>query len=401
MSLKRNTSTFLLSFLLGVSGCGDKVTVNEVERGAEGESCRSRNDCQDGLMCLDMICRRGTPSPGPSDPSMDAGTIKTRSELGESCQTRADCLAPLACIENTCLMGFAPDAGVDTAPSHGKRGESCQASNDCDQGLSCIGSRCLESDFDLDFIPKQCYRVQCAASEDCCTNFKPVGFTQAQCDTMKSNCESAGVYPPPSVMPPAVTFNDCATWIQSCRCSMDCLEEQCLIIPGQFCLVDGQCTGGLGSCVNNRCVACKINNDCASTLLPYCTSNMCVQCKLDEHCTTTGSRCVAGTCQPGCTANEHCGLLQVCEAGECIDSGCTSDRQCYFLTGDDRSRCVNKKCQTPCAADAECTDKFHICSEGVCKFAGCDNDEECRAVLMLQSQPAMSLDRAVCRLPAP
>ncbi|HMI90898.1 MAG TPA: hypothetical protein VK509_06015, partial [Polyangiales bacterium] len=256
--------------------------------------------------------------------------------------------------------------------------------------------------FDLSFVPKQCYRVQCTAGVDCCKDFKPLaGYTPAQCDTMKSNCEGAGVYPPPSLMPPAVTPNDCFYWVNYCRCSLDCVEEQCVMVPGTYCLVDGQCTTGPASCVKNRCVECTTNDDCLTVLAPFCTSNECVQCKVDADCSTPGSRCVTGTCQSGCTANEHCGLLETCMAGKCVDAGCASDRQCYFLTGDDRSRCVAKKCQTPCQADAECVDPFHICANGVCAFAGCENDEECRAVLDLENQPAMSLDRAVCRPPAP
>lgn len=385
---------------LACLGCGDKVTVNETQRGVEGESCRARNDCQDGLMCLDMVCSRPAASPAPGQQGPDAGVIKTRSELGESCQTRADCLPPLVCIENTCLTGLPPDAAVEATPPHGKRGESCEASNDCDQGLACIGGRCLESDFDLDFIPKQCYRVQCAESADCCADFKPLGgYTLQQCDMMKQNCEDSATYPP--AMPPGITPNDCFYWVNYCRCAFDCVEEQCLTVAGEYCLVDGQCTTGPAMCVGNHCVACTRDTDCLSTLQPYCSNNSCVQCKADGDCTTPGSRCVSGLCQSGCTANENCGLMQACQAGECIDVGCSSDRQCYFLTGDDRSRCVSTKCQTPCAADAECSDPFHICANGVCEFAGCDNDEECRAVLGLAMQPAMSLDRAVCRAPKP
>lgn len=397
MSLIRRSAYFLLWF--GVLGCGDKVTVNETVRGAEGESCRSRNDCQEGLMCLAMICTRAAPMPAPGDPGSDGATLKTRSELGESCQTRADCLPPLACIENTCLMGFAPDAGVESAPVHGRRGETCQASNDCDQGLSCIGGRCLESDFALDFTPKECFRVQCATSDDCCKDFRPTTYTQAMCDMMKANCEGSATYPPP--MPPAVTFNDCTTWSTYCRCMLDCVEEQCVTVPGQHCLVDGECLTAPSSCVNNRCVQCSADTDCLSTLQPFCVGNACVQCKKDADCTAAGSRCVTGVCQPGCTADEHCGLMEECMAGECVDVGCKTDRQCYFLTGDDRSKCVETKCQTPCETDAECTDPFHICANNVCAFAGCETDEECRAVLKLANQPTMSPDRAVCRAPEP
>jgi hypothetical protein len=402
MSLNRGTAIALLC--AAWVGCGDKVTVNETQRGLSGESCRSRNDCEEGLMCIDMVCTMGAPSSGSGGaPARDAGTpIRTRSELGESCQTSADCVAPLVCIENTCLTGFAGDASVEAAPPHGKRGESCEASNDCEQGLACIGSRCLESDFDLDYVPKQCYRVQCATSADCCADFRPLGgYTQDQCDTMRTNCEDAATYPPPAVMPPAITSNDCDYWVSYCRCQYECVEEQCLMPLGQYCLVDGQCYTGPGSCVDNRCVECTTNTDCLSTLYPFCSHNACVQCMDDGDCTTAGSRCVSGTCQSGCTANEQCGLLQTCQAGECVDTGCTSDRQCYFLTGDDRSRCVETKCQTPCENDAECLDPFAICADGVCAFAGCDNDEECRAVLGLANQSPLSLDRAVCRAPEP
>lgn len=204
---------------VGVSlcaGCGDKVTVNGVERGLAGESCRSRNDCESGLLCIDMVCTTSAPGAGGGS---DAGAVTTRSELGESCQTRADCVSPLVCIDNTCLTGFGSDAAIEETPS-GKRGESCQASNDCEPGLACIGSRCLESDFALEYIPKQCYRVQCAESADCCESFQPLGgFTQQECDAMRDNCETAGVYPPPSTMPPAITYNDCSSWVSYCRCA--------------------------------------------------------------------------------------------------------------------------------------------------------------------------------------
>jgi hypothetical protein len=383
--------------------CGDKVTVNQVEQGGESESCRSRNDCQEGLLCIDMVCTRGSGGGSSGSAASDAGTTVvsiTRSDLGESCLTRADCVPPLVCIDNTCLKGFATDAAVETAPPSGKRGESCQASNDCDQGLACIGSRCLESDFDLEYIPKQCYRVQCAGDTDCCKDWKPGGgYTQTQCDTMRDNCINAGVYPPPSVIPPAVTTNDCLYWVSYCRCSFECVEEQCTTVPGQYCLVDGQCTTGPAMCVSNRCVACSSDTDCLSTLYPYCVGNECVACKTDDDCTTVGARCVSGTCQAGCTANENCGLLEACTDGECVDVGCNSDRQCYFLTGDDRSRCVETRCETPCESDAECVDPFHICADGVCEFAGCENDEECRAVLGLANVSSTSLDRAVCREP--
>ena len=404
MSLVRVGAAGVLLLCLAAPGCGDKVTVNETEKGGSGESCRSRNDCEDGLMCLDMICTRGggggSGSGGGEDAAVkgDAGVIKTRSELGESCQKRADCAPPLACIENTCLEGFAPDAAVESAPPRGKRGESCEATNDCERGLSCINSTCSESEFDLEFVPKECFRVQCAETEDCCENFQPTaGYTPEQCAMMKENCETAGIFPPPL----GITANDCTTYTNYCFCRTQCQEELCVAVPGLVCLVDGQCLTGAGRCVDNRCAACAADTDCASPSLPFCASGTCVQCQADDDCASSGYRCVSGACRPGCTRNEQCGLLQECQGGECVDAGCSSDRQCYFVTRDDRSRCVDGRCELPCESDAECMDTFFICVDGACRFAGCNDDEECRAVLGLANVSTTSPDRAVCREPEP
>lgn len=388
-----------------VLACGDRVTVNAVDKGAQSESCRSRNDCADGLRCIDMVCTAGAPIADDNTPTgaMDASVpLKTRSELGESCQKRADCAPPLACLGNTCLDEPRMDAGTKLVTStRGRRGESCEATNDCELGLSCIGSRCLESDFALDFVPKQCFRVQCATSDDCCDDFKPTSYTEEQCDTMRDNCVNAdgGVYPPPGP-PIGVSSNDCTSWTNFCNCRLECQEEQCVNRTGALCLVDGQCLSGPRKCEDSRCVVCSSDSDCTSSVLPYCQNNQCTQCKADDDCPGSATRCVAGSCQAGCSQNEHCGQLEACQDGECVHVGCASDRQCYFLTGDDRSKCVEGGCQTPCENDAECVGDFQICDQSVCVFAGCETDEECRAALKIQNLSSTSLDRAVCREPA-
>ena len=58
-------------------------TSSEADRGARGESCRARPDCQTGLACIASACRL------PNE--------------GKTCGARSDCGAPLACIDRTCV----------------------------------------------------------------------------------------------------------------------------------------------------------------------------------------------------------------------------------------------------------------------------------------------------------
>ena len=253
-------------------------------------------------MCIDNVCARGAAAPaaGQGGAGGDStGAIKTRSELGESCQTRADCLAPLVCIENTCLTGFAPDASVETTLSRGKRGETCEAANDCEQGLACIGSRCLESDFDLMFVPKQCYRVQCAtgmptAARTGSPRRLHAGAVRHDEEQLRgSGCVSAA-----ERHPSGGNLQRLLSWVKYCRCSFDCVEEQCAPVQGQYCLVDGQCTTGPGNCVNNRCVACTEDLDCATSIFRFCSRTLACSARATATVPRPGSRCVTGTCQP-------------------------------------------------------------------------------------------------------
>lgn len=348
-----------------------------------------------------MICQSGK----QSQTGEDGGTTETlanRGNAGESCQRRADCAAGLACIEQTCVVaGVTDDAGTPmSVVTKGKRGESCRATNDCESGLSCISEICRESDLSLSYSAKECVVVQCQDAADCCADFEPgSGYTVAQCEMMKANCEMSGQQGAPDG---GITFDDCTYYASFCRCRQTCQEELCVPEAGQYCLVDRQCGSGTGQCIDNRCVACSKDSDCSAlgSLRPYCSEGACVGCKTDAHCsgtTTAGDRCVAGNCQSGCTKNEQCGLLEACEGGECVDVGCVSDRQCYFLTNDDKAACVDGECKVPCERDSECAGAFQVCENKECKFVGCETDEECRAALRLQGRPFGSLDRAECR----
>lgn len=377
-------------------GCGDRVTVNDVKKGGALESCRSRNDCADGLMCIDTVCQKSDSSAVVIDGGASAVVTTLRGNAGESCQRRADCIAGLACVQQVCVEMDA-DAGQSEPVIRGKRGESCTASNDCENGLACIDAHCREHSSLLPFSPKECSVVQCADTAGCCANFKPTNnLSEADCTKMKENCLTSGQLGGPDG---GVTADDCRLYTLSCRCATSCEDEQCVADQGQHCLVDRQCFSGANKCVNERCAQCVSDADCTvnpGSLRPYCSDNSCIECKAEDDC-SIGQSCVAGSCLSGCVRDEQCGLLEACKAGECVHTGCISDRECFFLTGDDRATCTDTACLVPCEFDSECLGAFQVCADRQCKFVGCESDTECRAALQLQHRPLNALDRAVCR----
>lgn len=367
MAVLTQTTRFVWAFLL-LAACGDSVTVNGVVKGALGESCRARNDCDEGLFCRDLVCTNASPAQGG-----DGGVVgSSRGDRGETCQRRDDCQASLACIGNVCTD--APlDAGNLDFSSTGKRGEDCEATRDCAAGLVCVNARCRESDFGLDYTPKLCDIVECAANADCCKAFEAnPNYSVAQCSTYKAACEAgalAGVVP-----------SECSSYSQRCVCPSRCDQDLCIPQVGTTCLIASECTnaGFQGGCVNGRCAECKTNDQCLGA----------------------GQTCVAGSCQlAGCTLNEHCGMFEACQNGKCVDVGCGSDRECFFDTGNPRAKCQSKKCTSPCESDAECGGSFTICHQGNCQFVGCNSDEECRIEQNLTMQSSTSPKKAVCREP--
>lgn len=389
MAVQTQTTWFVWALLL-LAACGDSVTVNGVAKGALGESCRARNDCDEGLFCRDLVCTNSSPTQGA-----DGGVVlSTRGDRGETCQRRDDCQASLACIGNVCTD--APlDAGTDFSSS-GKRGEDCEATRDCAAGLVCVNSRCRESNFGLDYTPKVCDVVECAANADCCKSFEANrSYTVAQCNTMKATCEAGAAL--------GVAPTECSTYRYYCVCPSRCDQESCKAQVGTSCLISSECDTYYfpGGCVNGRCAACTSDSQCLQAYQPYCVANQCVACKANEHCPGAGQACVMGVCQSAgaCTLNEHCGTFEACQSGKCVDVGCGTDRECFFETGNERAKCQNKKCTSPCESDAECGESFHICHEGNCQFVGCNTDEECRIERELTMQSSSSVKRAVCREP--
>jgi hypothetical protein len=340
--------------LVGLACTKSETTTSPRALGEAGESCASRNDCVQGLACIDNRCvKPGTPG-HDKDGGMTMAVVDTRGLPGESCTRRADCRTGNACIDNVCVSEAALPAGM-VPSSRGDRGESCQARNDCKDGLACITQKCVKSDFMFTAQTKQCFRVQCEADKDCCANFT----APVNCPTLESNCR-------------ANMGTDCALFNSQCKCSQSCQANMC-----------------------THASACKTDTDCGSTVL-HCLNGMCVQCKASTDCTSADQQCVAGVCRAGCVNDEQCPLFSACQSGQCIDVGCKSARECYFATKNPLSECKSSKCITPCDHDAECGD-LELCDQGHCLSVGCESDAECRALLGLQNVPGG--ERAVCREP--
>jgi len=227
-------------------------------------------------------------------------------------------------------------------------GESCRARNDCASGLACIRDTCVPDNSALRVTGKSCFRVECGEATDCCGTFVP----DPSCADYQAACEA--------------NPDDCLAFRQLCECHRECTEARCVDTSPE-CLIDSHCPWFDRSlCVDERCVECRVNTDCADTT----------------------DACVDGACTAACTADAQCPLLNTCVEGACIPTGCTSDRECAFVLGTANATCRDSKCEVSCSSNTDCDlDRFEACDDGRCVFVGCSTDAECRAYLDLANEP--------------
>jgi hypothetical protein len=333
-----------------LAGCEEDASA---EKGGAGESCVRRDDCSGSLLCIDNRCVEPAGSMAVGDGGA-AMQIETRGQAGESCTRRADCQTMLACVNQVCVA----ESTLTTAPMQvrGERGETCQARNDCLEGLACIGGRCRESEINVTVQTKECFRIECTSTDDCCDNFTP----SSSCASYKTLCDGGDTA-------------YCAIYDSNCTCQLACEDDLCVF--------------------ENTCMA---DTDCGSLM---CAGGKCVQCTMKSDCGNPDAECVGGLCTTGCKKNEDCALFEACQMGECVEVGCTSDRECLFATGDPLAKCVDKECVIPCMTDTECTMPFHACENSKCTFVGCESNEECRVLLGLENGLFGDEAMAVCREP--
>jgi len=344
--------------------------------------------------------------------------------------------ALLAMVSLFSFVGCSKDPTKVEPETRGKRGENCQARNDCQAGLACLNGICGSNEFPISVAVKQCDRIECATTEDCCGD-KPTeipakcnaraatcsptfpGCTNQVC-TGDSNCGGQG-----GTCRPAAATGTCSGGTLTgltCATATDC-QDLCnngsCTVSLTACTVSADCTyystvtptctkpNRTCNCTNpdynpnaaicsdpdcfdlctlrcddERCVAdlsCKTDADCSSGA-PFCSDQQCVQCKADDDC-GDGKTCDAGVCHAPCKHNEECSAFYECNAdsGECEYVGCKSDREC-ILAATASSQAAGAV-STPSGEDPrllKCLPSEANPLQKTCKIP-CENDGSCGA----------------------
>ena len=331
------------------------------------------------------------------------------------------------------LSGCSKDEAQKVQPeTRGQRGENCQARNDCEAGLACLNHICAKNEFDIGVEVKQCDRIECQETTDCCGS-KPTeapakcANRDATCTPTLPGCTTKLCTSDAACGSGTCRPGTCSIGVGECETAADCADT-CLPAgtcsrSGTACIVDTDCTyypynttvtcstanrtcdctnpdyvPGAAICTDpecedicllrcdgERCVqdrSCDVDADCINFGLPMCDKSRCVQCKKDEDCDTEADEtCDAGVCHKPCQHNEECPLFNACDedTGECKYVGCATDRECILAaTGGNGAESPSPtlggedprllKC-LPSAAD----DKVKECK------IPCENDGSCGA----------------------
>jgi hypothetical protein len=332
----------------------------------------------------------------------------------------------------------------------GKRGESCQARNDCAGGLACVNNLCIKDDFAIAPLAKQCVRVECATTADCCGD-KPTeapakcAARATKCTPTLPGCTTGASCGSPADCGGGACIGSCSNSFANCTNSSQCTAAcqytglgstgyQCASDDSECtttadCPAVGTCQFMQCSCANPEydfsdpicsdtdcddlctltcqdelCVqdeSCENDTECAFNYPnTMCHQGRCVECAMDSDCDTDdGEQCREGACQKPCEANEGCPLFHSCQEGACVETGCTSDRECVLAAGsigygqDARLAVCAPSDSDPnvkqCKIPCESDTtcgQFSVCENNFCKFVGCDSNEECRGFLGLANQ---------------
>lgn len=333
------------------------------------------------------------------------------------------------------FVGCSKDPQKIVPDTRGKRGERCQARNDCESGLACLNNICSKNEFAIDVTPKQCDRVECETTKDCCGDKRLEAPDECKgrdviCDQpnipgcVATTCVSEASCGGAPCMGTCVgtgqlstlceTVADCPTITNTCTiigaatsgtCSATgvfCDETTPCVVPTATCSAKScRCQNPAYKpndpiCTNEDCVdicllrcdeesqlcltdtSCKVDADCLATGQRLCADERCVECIQDEDCDEdAGESCTNGACKKPCEANEECPLFNECQDGECKYVGCHSDRECVLAAsgGDDGGE--------PTPGETGDDPRLFRCLESdveegvkVCKIP-CENDGSC------------------------
>ncbi len=287
------------------------------------------------------------------------------------------------------FVGCSKDPQKIVPDSRGKRGERCQARNDCESGLACLNNTCSKNEFAIDVVPKQCDRIECETTRDCCgdklleapaackgrdvicsqpnlpgcvastcTSADTCGGapclgtclgtgqtnslceTAADCPKVENTCSVQGV---DSVGFCSATNAQCNDDLPCVALTATCSSKNCRCQNPEYDPTDPICSDA--DCEDIcllRCdedtqlcrqdTSCEIDSDCVGGAQRWCDDGRCVQCMEDEDCDEDRDEsCVSGVCKKPCEVNEECPLFYECgSGGECEYVGCNSDRECIL-----------------------------------------------------------------------
>lgn len=284
------------------------------------------------------------------------------------------------------FVGCSKDAQKIAPDTRGKRGERCQARNDCESGLACLNNTCSKNEFAIDVVPKQCDRIECETTTDCCgdknTEAPPAckgrdvicsqptlpGCIATLC-TSDATCNGGSCYGTCTgtgqIGGTCVDVSDCPAVTNTCIISAG--TSGTCSSTGTFCDDITPCSAPVVNCSTK---SCHCQNPDYNPSDPICTEQDCVDiCLL--RCDEESQLCLEDT---SCELDSDCtaGGRNICSNdGRCVE--CTKDSEC---DEENDESCVEGTCKKPCEFNEECP-LFNECDSGVCKYVGCHSDREC------------------------
>ncbi len=332
------------------------------------------------------------------------------------------------------LQGCSKAAQKIEPETRGKRGETCLARNDCASGLACLNGICAKNEFNIDVTAKQCTRIECEATADCCgtksteapakctgrdqicdpANRLIPGCTPTTCTATSDTCgdgtcgmgfcsvsgQAAGACETPAdcssnlcEIPAGATFGTCSLSFLTCSATVPCAQPTCgnrvcdcqnpLYDPTADICRDIECEDiCLLRCEDSLCVedqSCKTNAECLALGLQVCDGGRCVECTKDSECDVDNEEtCNAGLCHKPCKFNEECPLYSECKQGDCVYTGCHDDRECILAAS--RQTTVEGEAAAAGSADDprlyKCLASDADPAHKTCKIP-CENDGSC------------------------
>jgi len=434
---------------------------DNTKRGGAGESCTSRNDCNDGLVCSNNVCTTSmTQQPIDGGPSTPVTPGPVLSGPGESCTKTADCVTGYKCFDGTCLLSAPPvtqpdaaiiyvtvDAGP-TAPVNpvlSGRGETCTQSSDCEQGLICLAISattnlgvCDKATYGFQTGTNTCY-AECKTDLDCCEI--PLGTTGVSGDGVTVEYNSCAdllkamtPYNGSNCGDQATISHECFLYKTYCNCATS--------NPWK-CSAQKRCSYG-GTCdatvVGELMKGCPVQTR-AGFPVPPCnaTTLLCASvaavggCTTDDECTGSGvadypgeicapgeCKCLAasGTCYRKCNNELDCAPGYTCDTTQqlCKPAGeCTTDVFCALKLGNVGAKCAAvagstaKTCRLPCATDQDCSPSGltaaavftgSVCgADKFCGSLGCSSDAECSLEIPGASGSVLGSVKMFCAAP--